>query len=335
MKLLSIAIPSYNSQDYLEKCVKSLLPGGERVEIIIVDDGSTDRTAAIADDFAAEYPSMVKVVHQENGGHGAAINAGINAATGTFFKAVDSDDVLSGEFPKFLDILEEVEKLGGADAVITNYYYVHEDGKGDRSIDFSNALPQDCIFTWNETKHFKIDQILMTHAMTFRTEQLKANGIKLPRKTFYEDNYYVYGNLKGVERMYYVKMDLYLYTIGRAGQSVQEDVMIRRYKHQVKATELCFRAFKLDDVESRKKLKYLKHELFIMIAISLIFARLNGSPESYEVLEKMWASFREFDPKWEHRYHKGILVLLTIPGKPGRTLVRMFYSIAHKIVRFN
>ncbi|MBP5184420.1 MAG: hypothetical protein J6113_04860, partial [Lachnospiraceae bacterium] len=68
---------------------------------------------------------------------------------------------------------------------------------------------------------------------------------------------------------------------------------------------------------------------------SLIFARLNGSPESYEVLEKMWASFREFDPKWEHRYHKGILVLLTIPGKPGRTLVRMFYSIAHKIVRFN
>ena len=82
MKILSIAIPSYNSQNYMRKCIESLLPGGEDVEIIIVDDGSKDDTAKIADEYAAKYPTIVKAVHQENGGHGEAVNAGLRNATG-------------------------------------------------------------------------------------------------------------------------------------------------------------------------------------------------------------------------------------------------------------
>ncbi len=97
MKLLSVTIPSYNSQDYMEHCIESLLPGGEDVEIIVVDDGSTDRTAEIADAYAEKYPTIVKAVHQENGGHGEAVNAGIRNATGLYFKVVDSDDWVDGE----------------------------------------------------------------------------------------------------------------------------------------------------------------------------------------------------------------------------------------------
>ena len=85
MKLLSIAIPCYNSEAYMRKCVESLLAGGEDVEIIIVDDGSKDKTAEIADDYAQKYPSIVKAVHQENGGHGAAVNTVIYNATGLYF----------------------------------------------------------------------------------------------------------------------------------------------------------------------------------------------------------------------------------------------------------
>ena len=78
MKLLSVAIPCYNSEAYMSKCINSLLIGGEEVEIIIVDDGSTkDRTAEIADEYAAKYPGIVKAVHQENGGHGQAVNTGL------------------------------------------------------------------------------------------------------------------------------------------------------------------------------------------------------------------------------------------------------------------
>ena len=92
MKLLSFAIPCYNSQDYMEKCIESILVGGDDVEIIIVDDGSKDDTAKIADRYQEQYPNIVKAIHQENGGHGEAVNTGLKNATGLFFKVVDSDD---------------------------------------------------------------------------------------------------------------------------------------------------------------------------------------------------------------------------------------------------
>ena len=93
MKILSVAIPCYNSEAYMEKCIKSLLKGGEDIEILIVDDGSTkDRTPQIADQYAAKYPGIVKAVHQENGGHGEAVNAGLRNAAGVYSKVVASDD---------------------------------------------------------------------------------------------------------------------------------------------------------------------------------------------------------------------------------------------------
>ena len=97
MKLLSIAIPCYNSEAYMEKCIESLLKGGEEVEILVVNDGSSDRTAEIADAYAEKYPTIIKAIHQENGGHGEAVNAGIRNATGLYFKVVDSDDWVNEE----------------------------------------------------------------------------------------------------------------------------------------------------------------------------------------------------------------------------------------------
>lgn len=97
MKLLSIAVPCYNSQDYMRNCVDSLLKGGELVEILIVNDGSKDDTAKIADEYAEKYPTIVRAIHQENGGHGEAVNTGIRNATGFYFKVVDSDDWVNEE----------------------------------------------------------------------------------------------------------------------------------------------------------------------------------------------------------------------------------------------
>ena len=123
MKLLTIVIPSYNSEAYLRKCVDCLLPGGERVEILIVNDGSTDGTAAIADAYAQKYPSIVRAIHQENKGHGGAVNTGLAEATGVYFKVVDSDDTVNQEaYQKILDTLENMAMDGtGVDMLITNY----------------------------------------------------------------------------------------------------------------------------------------------------------------------------------------------------------------------
>ncbi|MDE6373846.1 MAG: glycosyltransferase, partial [Clostridia bacterium] len=85
MKLITFAVPSYNSQDYLEKCIDSLLTGGDEVEIIIVNDGSTDATARIADAYAEKYPEIVRAVHKPNGGHGSGVNKGLELASGLYY----------------------------------------------------------------------------------------------------------------------------------------------------------------------------------------------------------------------------------------------------------
>ena len=125
MKLLSVAIPCYNSEAYMSKCINSLLIGGEEVEIIIVDDGSSDRTAEIADDYAEKYPTIVKAIHQENGGHGQAVNTGIKNATGLYFKVVDSDDWVNQD--AYYEVLKTLyELIRGAETVdllISNFVY--------------------------------------------------------------------------------------------------------------------------------------------------------------------------------------------------------------------
>ncbi len=335
MKLLTVTVPCYNSEAYMEKCVASLLPGGERVQIVIIDDGSKDATGEIADRYAREYPTIVTAVHQENGGHGEGINQGLAHAQGKYFKVVDSDDWVGEDYLRFLDTLEQCEKAGGVDLLVTNYYYEHADGKGNRSICYSNALPEDRIFQWSNTSPFKLHQLLTIHSCTFRTELLRATR-PLPKHIFYEDNLMVYQALPFVKNMYYLNADLYRYYIGREGQSVQRDVMTRRYQHQLTVTQKCFEAAHLDEIKDKKQLNYLKHELFMMFGISVLYARLNKSADADENLKKMWDSCYEFDPKWAAHFHKRTpLRLMCIQGRAGQDLSSAVYYAANKVVRFN
>lgn len=336
MKLLSITVPCYNSQDYMRACVESLLAGGDKVEIIIIDDGSKDETGAIADAYAQQYPDIVKVVHQENGGHGEGINQGLRHATGTYFKVVDSDDKLSEDFPAFLEKLEALEQEGGVDLVVSNYYYVHSDGIGDRSINYSNALPQNRIFTWTDTKPFWMTQLLTIHSCTFRREIMLKWSSWLPKHTFYEDNLMVYQTLPQIRKMYYIDSDLYRYTIGREGQSVQEDVMKNRYHHQILVTEKCFTTCHLDSIAEKKLKRYMKHELFMMFGISILSTRLNKTAETDAALDRMWQTCMVFDPRWaKHFKDKTLLWFICRPGKGGQNFAEFIYRTANKIVRFN
>ena len=101
MTLLSIAIPSYNSEAYLHYCVHSLVMGGDKVEILIINDGSTDRTQEIAEGLTRE---SIVAIYQDNKGHGGAVNTGIREAKGKYFKVVDSDDWVDTR--AYLKILE-------------------------------------------------------------------------------------------------------------------------------------------------------------------------------------------------------------------------------------
>lgn len=125
MKYISFAIPSYNSEDYISRAIESILPGGEDVEIIIVNDGSKDGTLKIAKEYKEKYPDIIKVVDKENGGHGDAVNFGLANATGKYFKVVDSDDWVNEEaLLLILSFLKELERDDKEiDMLVSNYVY--------------------------------------------------------------------------------------------------------------------------------------------------------------------------------------------------------------------
>jgi glycosyltransferase involved in cell wall biosynthesis len=320
----------------MENCINSLLCEKDRIEIIIINDGSTDGTGEIADAYAREYPDTVKVVHQENGGHGEGINQGVLHATGTYFKVVDSDDTLGEDFPAFLDALEECERAGGVDLAVTNYYYVHTDGIGDRSISYASSLPAGKIFGWSDTKPFKIHQLLTIHSCTFRTELMRKWNDPLPKKVFYEDNLMVCKTLPHIKRMYYMPIDLYRYWIGRPDQSVQENVSKKRYTHHILVAESCFKSVKLDEISEPMLKRYIKHELFMLFGITTMFTRLNQSEETDRDLETMWDNCKAHDKKWgDYFRHISPLAIINIKGKIGQILTITFYRLANKVVRFN
>lgn len=336
MKLLTVTVPCYNSQDYMRHCIESLLPGGERVEILIIDDGSKDDTGRIADEYAEKYPTIVRVIHQENGGHGEGINQGLRHAAGTYFKVVDSDDWLSDDFPAFLDLLEQCEARGGVDLAVTNYYYVHSDGIGDRSINYSSVLPEGRVFTWADTRPFRIHQMLTIHSCTFRSENMRKWGCELPKHTFYEDNLMVYLTLPHTRRMVYMNADLYRYAIGRPDQSVQRTVMMKRYHHQILVTERCFTSCHLDDIQEPRLKRYMRHELFVMFGIAILFTRLNRTVETDAALERMWETCMAFDPKWGGYFrNRSPLRFICLPGRFGQNVSGLVYRLANKVVRFN
>ncbi len=336
MKLLTVTVPCYNSAEYMEKCIDSLLVGGERVEIIIIDDGSKDATGEIADRYAEKYPEIVRVVHQENGGHGEGINQGLLNAQGKYFKVVDSDDTMSDDFVSFLDNLEQCEKDGGIDLAVTNYYYVHTDGVGDRSICYKNALPTGRIFGWSDTKRFSLHQLLTIHSCTFRTELMRRCTEPLPKHVFYEDNLMVYRVLQYVEKMYYMNIDLYRYWIGRPDQSVQQGTMMKRYTHHLLVTESCFKACHLDDIKEPMQKKYLEHELFMLFAIAVLYTRMNKTKEADEDLKNMWQRCFEYDEKWgKHFRYRTPLIFINLPGKFGQHFCSFINWLANHVVRFN
>src|SRR5690606_36335632 len=140
-------IPCYNSQDYMRYCIESLLPGGENVELLIVNDGSRDNTASIADEYAVKYPTIIKAIHQANGGHGEAVNTGIRHARGLYIKVVDSDDCVDTRaYRKIIDTLAQFrDEQQKVDMLVSNFVYEKEGTKFKEVIRYESIMPEDTI----------------------------------------------------------------------------------------------------------------------------------------------------------------------------------------------
>ncbi|MCI8292487.1 MAG: glycosyltransferase [Hespellia sp.] len=350
MKYLTLTVPCYNSESYMRRCIESLLPGGKDVEIIIVNDGSSDDTARIADSYEIRYPDIVKVVHKKNGGHGSGVNCGLEKATGLYFKVVDSDDWFDTDaYQKLLKQIKTFCQKGQPqkeqweqdnvlpDLFICNYVYDHLDEGIRRVMSYENVFPEQRLCSWNEMKRFRPSQYLIMHALIFRTEILRKSGVKLPEHTFYVDNLFAYQPLPYVENIYYMNLDLYHYYLGRDDQSVNEKVLMQRIDQQIKVTDLVSQSIDLEEVKRKypKLAVYMMRNISIMLSISSIHLLLIRTEEAEEKRRAMWQRIRNYDRRLYYRLRCTTLSGLTyLPGKVGGKLTIGGYQAAKRIYQF-
>ena len=340
-KILTFAVPCYNSAAYMDHCIETLLTGGEDIEIILVDDGSTkDDTPAICDRWAEKYPDIIRAIHQENGGHGEGVNQGIRNARGMYYKVVDSDDWLDTEaLQKVMAKLRECARWSEPlDLLIANYVYEHVEDQTQKVMRYRNVFPLEKLFTWEDIGRFRPSQYLLMHSVIYRTQLLRDCGLELPKHTFYVDNIFVYQPLPYVESIYYMDVDLYRYFIGRADQSVNEKVMMGRMDQQLRVTKLMIKARDLKEIKRTqpKLARYMTSYLSMMMTICSIFLNMDGSPEALGKKTELWEFLRTVDPALHHKLkYRALSAVGVIPGYRGRVLSVNLYRIAQRIYKFN
>ncbi len=336
--ILTITIPCYNSEAYLDRAVKSTLIGLPGIEVIIVDDGSTDGTPKKADDYAAAYPEIIKVIHKENGGHGDAVMTGLNAATGKYFKVLDSDDWLGRKalaaVISFLTANDGVHS--DFDMIISDYVYEKVGKHKKNRIGYRRAMPVRTSFSWDNLKHFKPWQNILMHSVIYRTKLLRETGLTLPKHTFYVDNIYVYHPLPYIKKMYYLDVDLYHYYIGRDDQSVAEKNMLKRIDQQLLVTRLLIEDHQLRTIENKKLRRYMSKYLAIMMTVSTAFLLKDGSKEAMKKRDDLW-HFLKKEHKYQYKYVQKIFLgrAMQMKSAPGKAIILLGYTIAQKLLGFN
>lgn len=338
VKILSIAIPCYNSAAYMRRCIDSLLPGGDDVEILIVDDGSAkDDTAEIADEYEKNYPGIVRAIHQENGGHGEAVNAGLRNATGLYYKVVDSDDWVDED--AYLEIIRTLKELVAGpetvDMFISNFVYDKVGAKRKKVMRYG-AFPENEIFHWEEAKKLHIGHYILMHSVIYRTMLLRECGLELPKHTFYVDNLFVFQPLPYVKNLYYRNLNFYHYFIGREDQSVNEQVMISRIDQQIRVNKIMIDTMAGRKIANKRLRQYMISYLDIITTISSVMLLRSGTEENLEKKKELWQYLKSKDTGLYLKLRHGIFGrTMNLPGKGGRKLSVAAYRITQKFYGFN
>ena len=340
-KILTVAIPCYNSAAYMDKCIKSLLPAQNDLEILIIDDGSTkDNTAQIADEYEKKYPGVIRAIHQENGGHGEAVNTGIRNAGGLYFKVIDSDDWADKyALLETVDRLKQLEEDGTpVDMFLVNFIYDKVGAKRKKVMHFRHAFPVGEVFEWSAMRHMKQTQYILMHNIIYRRQVLIDAKLVLPAHTFYVDNIFAFQPYPYVNKLYYLDVDFYHYYIGREDQSVNEQIMISRIDQQIKVNKIMVDIMAETDFRGRDR--HLKKIMYIYLdkvtVVTNILMIVSQDKELLEKRKELWKYIREKSfAIWWHLKHTPLGLAERAPGRLGRKTVVKFYGLARRIMGFN
>ena len=241
-KILTIIIAAYNMQDYLKQCCNSLLipDNFDLLEVLIINDGSTDNTSEIAHGFEQDYPDVFRAIDKRNGNYGSCINRGLREAKGTFIKILDADDKYGTDnFNRLVNSLLDLEtrNKGAVDLIITDACKVNMDGQVLSTKKFK--LPNNEICHFNQLDYKKILNMTQT-SVTYRTEMLRMFEYKQLEGISYTDQMLVRLPLLAVNSFIYYPMTVYKYTIGRLGQTIEHSTFIKNAWMQIEIQiEMC------------------------------------------------------------------------------------------------
>lgn len=254
-KVLSIIIPMYNMENYIGKCLQSLLDIPteclESIDIIVVNDGSKDQSLRIATSYQKKYPEVIRVIDKENGNYGSCINAGLAKALGTYVKVLDSDDYFSSV--GLSAILEKISSIPVMDMIITDFDIINANDEITNHVSFHLKKEKCLLFNdiWKE-----ISDIQM-HAIIYRTELFKEINYHQTEGISYTDQEWCYYPMVKIQTVYYVNNVLYKYLLGREGQTMSENVLKKKISNLEIVANKMLKHFSLLDKNKLSRERYL------------------------------------------------------------------------------
>lgn len=340
--LVTFVVPCYNSAGYMKRSIESLLDVKQPCEILIINDGSSDETSAIAHDYEDRFPQVV-AIDQENANWGGVINHGIELARGTYFKVLDSDDYFDElALHRVLETLAlAVEAENAPDLLVTNYVYDHLGSGTQRVMQYRSFFPTDRVITWNEMslaggKKVYQDKFIMIHAAWFKTSILRESGVHLPEGVSYMDSMLLLHPLPFVKKLLYLDVAPYHYLIGREGQSVEIDVVKKHIDEQIMASKLA-----IDDYDYAQLYRdepscamLMTGYVSCMMSVSTIHLFMINTPESIEKNRELWAYLIEKNPELYDNVRKSWAGRANRKTKAGRAGARLGYALAQRIYKF-
>jgi len=276
-KFLSICVPAYNVQCFLDRCLMSMVssPVADQLEIIVVDDGSPDNSAQIALAYQEQYPTIVRVIRKENGGHGSTINAALAAATGIFFRVVDGDDWVDGDsLASLINRLRGLDEL--PDLVTSSYDQVYMESGEMVPLDKQSEEFEDYVlYSFDDTD--MSNEYLSIHSIMMKTELMRVPDFKIQEHTFYVDVEYQLFAIPYIDTVMFAPEHVYCYAVGNAEQSIDPAIFMSRYDHHDRVIRR-MAAYYADNAETmgeyrRKYMQtlFVKHLLYTHYLLSLIW----------------------------------------------------------------
>ncbi len=234
-KILTIVVPTYNAQKYLRDNLESfhIAELMSDIEVLIINDGSTDHSPDIAMEYVNAYPDTYRLITKENGGHGSGINCGIEHASGRYFKVVDADDWVDRD--AFIKLVKALKKMN-TDIVYSGFLWAYDHGEGDKSLFKTKAEMEVPFDSAIYLRSYRFDDIadklyIKMHSMTIKTDILKDNHITIDEHCYYVDAEYILYPIPYVDTISFVDAFVYYYRIGIEGQSVSMEKMQKNEKN--------------------------------------------------------------------------------------------------------